>query len=40
MYITCHTLEAFIETVAGLVAKGLTFKACTDTLTIKLTGGF
>ena len=38
MSIVCDSLEVFLDTVRGLVERGLTFDAQTDTLTIKLTG--
>lgn len=40
MKIYCKSMEKFVEVVAGLVSKGLTFEADADTYVIKLTGGY
>lgn len=40
MIINCHGLDQFLDTIAGLVERGLTFDAFSDTFTIRLTGGF
>jgi len=39
-HIRCATLEKFLDVVAGLTQRGLTFEAYADTLTVTLTGGF
>lgn len=38
--IECDTMAQFMEVIAKLVERGLTFEADADTLTINLTGGF
>ena len=38
MFIECRTLDQFTAVIAGLVQRGLGFKADADTLTIILTG--
>ncbi len=40
MVITVASLSAFMDIIALLVQKGLTFKADGETLVITLTGGF
>ena len=40
MTIICSTQVEFIDTIAGLVVKGLTFDADAQTLKIVLTGGY
>lgn len=40
MTISCSCLERFLDTVQGLVTRGLTFKADADKMEIYLTGGF
>lgn len=36
----CADLEQFLDLIAGLVKRGITFEANADRLTITLTGGF
>lgn len=40
MEIKCETLEQLTEICAGLVVRGITFKAFASNLTIECTGGF
>jgi len=40
MTISCNDLKDFLDTIAGLVERGLTFSANGSTLEIRLTGGF
>lgn len=40
MTIQTMTLNEMLDIIAGLVSRGLTFKADTATLKITLTGGF
>lgn len=40
MTIECATITQFLDTVAGLVARGLGFKADVGSLTINLTGAY
>jgi hypothetical protein len=40
MTITAATHSQFMDTIAALVHRGLTFTANADKLTITLTGGF
>jgi len=40
MSIACDDLAQFLDTVAGLVARGLTFRADAGAFLIHLTGGF
>lgn len=40
MTIECPNLESLMDCVAGLVKRGLTFKADASILTITLTGGY
>lgn len=40
MTITAATHQQFMDTIAALVHRGLTFKADADRLTITLTGGY
>lgn len=40
MTIFCPDIAAFLDTLQGLVQRGLTFKAYHSTLTIELTGGY
>ena len=40
MTITCDTEDTFLDTLAGLVRRGLMFQADAGALTIKLTGGY
>ena len=40
MIIECNTLTEFLDSIAGLVERGLTFHSNTKNLTINLTGGF
>jgi hypothetical protein len=40
MTITCPDLEDFLDVIAGLVQRGLTFRARQRELTIELLGGF
>ena len=40
MTIQCGSFESFMDAIAQLVERGLTFKAETTNLTITLTGGF
>lgn len=40
MTIYCKDMADFVAVIAGLVREGLIFDAITDTLTIRLTGGF
>ena len=40
MLIHCNDREDFLETIDGLVRRGLTFKADGSTLEITLLGGF
>lgn len=39
MSIQCNDIEQFMDVIAGLVRRGLTFKAHASTLLITLTGG-
>jgi hypothetical protein len=38
--ISCTDLRQFLNTIAGLVERGLRFEADADTLKITLTGGY
>ena len=38
--IECDTLEQFLDTIEGLIKRGLTFQSKTNNLTIELTGGY
>jgi hypothetical protein len=40
MQIQCETLTQFLDVIAGLVHRGLTFKANSDTYKIELLGGY
>jgi hypothetical protein len=40
MIINCHGLTLFLDTIAGLVERGITFEAYSDSFMIRLTGGF
>ena len=40
MTIECSSLDNFMDIVAGLVKRGLTFNADSEALTITLTGGY
>lgn len=40
MLIRCGTLAEFLDIIAGLVERGLTFNANASDCTIQLTGGF
>jgi len=40
MTIVCTEFEDFLNTINGLVVRGLTFTAYTDKLRIVLTGGY
>jgi hypothetical protein len=40
MTISCTCLERFLDTIDGLVSRGLTFKADADKMEVYLTGGF
>jgi hypothetical protein len=40
MTITCHDIETFVKTVAGLVREGVTFSADAGTCEIRLLGGY
>ncbi|CAK6596207.1 unknown function [Klebsiella phage vB_Kpn_K12P1.1] len=40
MVITCKTFNDFMDTVEGLVKRGLTFNADGTSWTITLTGGY
>lgn len=40
MTIYCNNHDRFMDTIAGLVRQGLTFKADADTLEIHLLGGY
>ena len=40
MKIECSTLNEFLDTIEGLVKRGLTFHSKTSNLTIELTGGY
>lgn len=40
MTVECSNLDNFLDTVAGLVKRGLTFNADAEALTITLTGGY
>lgn len=40
MIIKCHDLPAFLDTIEGLVHRGLTFDANASNLTITLLGGY
>ncbi len=40
MTINCRDEEQFMDTIHGLVVRGLTFKADRDSYTITLTGGY
>jgi len=40
MIIYCATMVEFLDTIQGLVERGLMFEAYADSLHIKLTGGF
>ena len=40
MKIQCESVSRFLEVIAGLVQKGLTFEADAETLVIRLTGGY
>ena len=37
---TCTDLDQFLDIIAGLVKRGLTFRANADRLTIELLGGY
>jgi len=39
-YIRCGSIEELAQVVAVLVREGVTFKACTISLKIRLTGGY
>lgn len=40
MTIICSDLDDFLDTIAGLVRRGLTFKGRQRDLTIELLGGY
>lgn len=40
MTIVTHSMEEFVEVIAGLVKHGLTFKADSSTMVITLLGGY
>jgi hypothetical protein len=40
MTIECTDFEEFLNTIKGLVIRGLTFSANTNTMKITLTGGY
>lgn len=40
MIIRCDDLDMMLDTIAGLVARGLSFEADASIFTIKLTGGY
>jgi hypothetical protein len=40
MYIQCGDLQELVAVVAGLVEKGVTFRADTARLIVELTGGY
>jgi hypothetical protein len=40
MTIQCDTLENFLDTIEGLVKRGLTFQSSTASYTIVLLGGY
>lgn len=40
MTIHCADIHEFLDTIRGLVERGLTFKAKAHSLTIELTGGY
>lgn len=40
MTIYCDTIEEFLDVIAGLVRRGLTFTAESKTFEIVLTGGY
>ena len=40
MTIYCNCIERFLDTIEGLVRRGLTFRADADKMEIHLLGGF
>jgi len=40
MKIECDNLEQFLNTIEGLVKRGLMFNSCAHNLSITLTGGY